>query len=134
MPRTPILGAQSWRSPALLDPPEPMLTGSLFVDFMGSYEALPEGLRVPGDGFFAEPSQAAEADFSAIGFRAGRIAQAALDSGETRRQLPDTLGALTNVDPALFGPGNAFAEGHEARWPIFLFSIGTEKLEVAPLF
>jgi hypothetical protein len=131
--RVPLLGPQSWRTSALVDPPEPQLTGSLFVDFMGSYDALPEPLRVPGDGFFAEPSKAAEADFTSIGLRAGRLTEAAMASGENRRNLPYVLQSLANVDSGLFGPGPAFDSTHESRWPLFVFTIKGEKLDVAPL-
>ncbi len=133
VPRTPLFGSQSWRSSALLEPPDPMLTGSVFADFMGSYDALPEGIRVPGDGFFAEPSQATDADFGAVGFRAARIADSAITSGETRRKLPETLSRLSDLDSGLYGMGAVFNDSHETRWPVFLFTIGTDKLEVMPM-
>ncbi len=132
-PRIPLLGPQSWRSSAILEPPEPMLLGSIFADFMGSYDALPEGIRVPGDGYFAEPSLALEADFSSIAFRAGRVAEAAVASNEHRRKLPDFLAKLSDLDAGLYGPGSVFTDSHDTRWPVFLFTIGNDKLDVAPM-
>ena len=110
-----------------------MLKGSIFVDFMGSYQALPEALRMKGEGFFAEPALAEGADFAAIGFRAARIADTASVAGDSRRNIPEALKRLSDLDAGLYGPGPVFDDNHHTRWPTFLFTIGTDKLDVMPL-
>lgn len=130
--KLPMMGGPSWRTSALMEPPDPNLTGSVFADFMGFYDALPEGLTVPGSAFFADPASAATADFGIIGHRAGRIALAAIEGVESRRRVPDRMGSLSSIDANLFGPGPVFASGNQSRWPAFVFTVGLDKLDVMP--
>jgi len=64
-----LMGNQSWRSPALLDPPEKMLQGSIFADFIPSFETIPQTLYTPltEADIFSDPDKAAEFDYKIIG-------------------------------------------------------------------
>jgi hypothetical protein len=52
--RLPLLGTPQWRARGLIHPPDPMLEGAQFVDYVGLYSLLPPGLRQESDDFLKE--------------------------------------------------------------------------------
>jgi hypothetical protein len=131
-----LFGDTGWRSAGLLSPPEPFLEGSFFADFIGAYSQLPPGIAISTAGDFPDPREASAADFALIGWRAGRILRLALRLETGRRKFPRALARLPSPDPDLFGGGPAFDETRAARWPVYVFSVGPNRLtmEESPYF
>lgn len=125
-----LLGDTGWRSAGLFQPPEPFLEGSLFADFIGSYAKLPPGIAIPAAGDFPDPREASAADFAFIGWRAGRVLELLLRLETSRRKVPRALALVPSPDAALFGGGAVFDADRAARWPVYVFSVGKDRLSL----
>lgn len=123
-----LFGDTGWRSSGLFQPPEPFLEGSVFADFIGSYAKLPPGIAIPTAGDFPDPREASSADFGFIGWRAGRVLDLVLRLETSRRKIPRALALVPSPDGALFGEGPVFDESRSARWPVYVFTVGRERL------
>ncbi len=130
--KLPMIGNHEWRSPALVEPWDPFLEGSIFADFIGSYAKLPTGLATEtvGSPYFVRPQQVVITDFQLIGYRAGKAARitAAQAAGKNRRQLNLVAGALVSDQPNFFGTGKVFDEERQSNWPTFLFSVAKDRI------
>jgi ABC-type branched-subunit amino acid transport system substrate-binding protein len=129
----PMIGNHEWRSPALIDPYDEFLDGSLFADFIGSYAKLPPQVGAPtaGSPYFVEPQSVVAVDFQLIGYRAGRVARAATQNPRVgRRQIPDALAAITADAAGFFGKGAAFDGDRHSNWPTYLFTVTKKSLSL----
>ena len=130
----PMIGTQEWRAFGLINPPEPMLDKSVFVDYIGSYLEIPEGIKpaLYSPPFFVNPEETAKIDYMIIGYQASRMANLALQKPPTkRRKLAERLMTLQNTGSSYFPPGPAFAANHTAFWPSFLFEVNGSTIRLA---
>ena len=130
----PMIGTQEWRAFGLINPPEPMLDRSVFVDYIGSYLEIPDGIRptLYSPPFFVNPEDTAKIDYMIIGYQASRMANLALQRPPTkRRKLAERLLSLENSASPYFPPGPAFAKDHTAYWPSFLFEVNGNTIRLS---
>lgn len=122
----PLIGNHEWRSPALIDPYEDFLDGSIFADFIGSYAKLPAQVSAPtlSSPYFVAPQNVVQVDFQLIGYRAGKAARMATGNKQiARRQLPQAMLALKSDGAGFMGNGNVFDAERHGNWPTYLFSV-----------
>ena len=127
----PLIGDHEWRSPALIDPFDSFLDGSVFADFIGSYTTLPPAVSAPTtiSPYFVAADKVAAVDFQLIGYRAARAARLALAQPTLPRpHFADALRSLTSHSPAFFGTGPVFDAGRHSRWPTYLFTVSKQGL------
>ena len=124
--RMTLLGNQEWRATPIIQPWEPYLEGSMFVDYIGYYNELPPMFRsFAGESRkFLNGSNAATFDFRSIGLQALQIAKAALRLPPQRRyQLVNTLRLLgSTAEDITRGPG-LFDRFNRFAWPAYVFDI-----------
>ncbi len=70
--RVPLFGHLEWRSQGLINPWDNFLSGAYFVDFQGSYAAMPDPIKPPtlGSPFFVPSDKVEQADYAMVGWRA----------------------------------------------------------------
>ncbi len=121
-----LIGNHEWRSPALIDPYETFLEGSIFADFIGSYAKLPAQVSAPtlSSPYFVSPQNVVQVDFQLIGYRAGKAARAATANKQIpRRVLPQAMLALKSDAQNFMGSGSVFDAERHSNWPTYLFSV-----------
>lgn len=132
--KLPMIGNHEWRSPALVEPWDNFLDGSIFADFIGSYAKLPAALATEtvGSPFFVRPQQVVITDFQLIGYRVGKAAKmtASQTLGKNRMALNKVMAGLTSTsaEPNFFGSGSVFDAERQSNWPTYLFSVAKERL------
>jgi hypothetical protein len=128
-----MTGNQQWRSHALVSPREVGLEGGYFVDFIGSYKDLPEGLEVPipeGE-YFTTATHAGRIDFQLIGHRLGTLGSQVLKRPWNRQRIAAELQSLQNSWDNYFPVGElAFDKNRNSTWPVFLFRISGESIQI----
>jgi hypothetical protein len=133
----PFIGNQEWRSPALVNPREPLLDGSMFGDVIGRYEDLPTTIRPAtiGGAFFADPTQVTATDGGMIGYRAGDIILGVLavkPSAKLRSDIATRLPALRDSRMTMFQGITAFGPGGASRWPASIFAVSSDQITLLP--
>src|SRR5690606_8271449 len=106
-----MIGNHEWRSPALIEPFDEFLEGSIFADFIGSYADIPRPLRVPvmGSPYFIHPENVIGVDFQLIGYRVARTAAlASQNPAVKRRHLARMMLQLSSDAESFFGNGPIF--------------------------
>ena len=132
----PLIGNHEWRSPALIDPYDDFLDGSIFGDFIGSYTNLPGRISAPtvASPYFVSPEQVTTVDFQLIGYRAGKAAGMARQAARpNRRQLADAMLTFTSDKDGFFGRGRVFDQERHSQWPTYLFTIVKNTLVLDPI-
>lgn len=127
----PLLGIPKWRAPEILDREEENLRGAVFVDYVGSYRALPYGITANTvvDENFVEGSAASRVDLELVITHALASATAAIKGPRIARlALYKRIEAAAPEDKNFFGMGGFFRSDHEGNWPTFLFSVQNGKL------
>ena len=136
VPKMPLLGSQNWRAKELVEPKDPYLSSSVFVDYIGSYNELPYRLKVNSDkdGFFAHSREAQMVDYWLIARHSIQIAIRALRNlPVSRLEVASHIKSLkTNSQTPFFESSTVFDPRHRSHWPTFLFSIQGDRL--LPLF
>ena len=130
----PMIGTQEWRAFGLINPPEPLLDRSVFVDYIGSYLEIPGGINpmLYSPPFFVNPEDTAKIDYMIIGYQASRMANLAMQKPPTkRRKLADRLLTLQNTGSSYFPQGPAFTSDHTAYWPSFLFEVSGSTIRLS---
>lgn len=131
--RLPLLGIPKWRAYELIDPPDEVMIGSAFVDYLGSYKQLPYGIQVPtvDKEYFAEGPVAGSADVRLVVHHALFSALQGLAGPRSPRF------ALYKKIEASSGPRDSFLSGpqiyrpdHAANWPTFLFGVGSGEISI----
>ncbi|MBF0443609.1 MAG: hypothetical protein HQK54_17010 [Oligoflexales bacterium] len=130
--KIPIIGNQEWRAQGLVDPYEPFLDGAVFVDYIRSYQELPQRIRPEaGDSpYFVKPEETAKIDYQIIGYHAINLAEQTLKGvPEKRRKLTAKLARIEIRDSVYFTNGPAFDKDRNANWPSFLFKVVNKGIE-----
>lgn len=120
--RIPMFGHFEWRSIGLVEPFDPMFTGSYFVDITGPYNALPGGLQVATQDspYFVAPNQVEEVDLSVLGYRAMiPIVSFAKAKDMPRRKMESLIVRLENSGTK----GTEFDSENVLSWPSYLFEV-----------
>ena len=132
VPRIPLLGTHQWRAPELLQPAEPYLNGSVFVDYVGGYSLLPHKLRVSKkeSDFLTEPTEAHALDLWMIGRHGIDVADRALSYlPRDRRQIYRIIEKIpSRSGDRFFQSKQVFNEQHVSFWPTFLFTVSGNSL------
>ena len=132
--KLPLIGNHEWRSPALLDPYDEFLVGSIFGDFIGNYNKLPSVISAPTlatSPYFIEPQMVQVVDFQLIGYRAGRIGKAlAQQPSINRRAVLRAMAQLTGDQAGLPTAGQIFDKDRHCYWPTYVFSIAPHELRL----
>lgn len=122
----PIFGTSELRSRGLIEPWEPILRGSYFVDYLGSYQQMPRGLEslASNQSAFAPIETIDEIDFSNIGYRVSQVVSYFMKrpNGPRRLMFKDisrTSNAVTRFDQGQF----AWDKDGQIVWPFFLFEV-----------
>ncbi len=126
-----LIGNHEWRSFGLIDPPEPMLEGSFFADFVGGYASLPASLQIPPSPspWFVDPDLVARVDFRLIGYRIGRVISSLVGQVQPKRSLiPATLAQLKLKDSQEGAATPVFDQTRVALWPTFVFRVAKNQL------
>lgn len=129
----PLIGTQEWRAKGLIDPPEPFLDGSFFVDYIGDYRHLPARLRArtSGSGYFVRPEETINIDYRIIGWHAMGIAEqtmSKIQANVKRRLIYKTLEELTHPADGYFPKSRVFSKNHNSIWPAWLFRTSGQNL------
>lgn len=123
----PVIGNHEWRSPALINPPEDFLDGSIFGDFVGSYAKLPAslGAQTTDSPYFVLPEQVGALDFGYIGYRVGRAARLGTQNAATisRRRIAGVLAGAQSDGTGAFPRGPIFDRERQVNWPTYLFKL-----------
>lgn len=121
--KIPMFGHFEWRSSGLVDPFDPMFTGSYFVDVTGTYNTLPAGLQIPtGESpYFVAPDRVEEADLSLLGFRSMSAIVTLIRSKETPRRKLETL--LPRSEQGSTPKPIEFDSNQIINWPTYLYEI-----------
>jgi hypothetical protein len=127
----PMVGHYEWRGKELLSPPEPLLNGGLFVDFVGPLAELPKPLYdyATPQGEFIAPDKAADFDFMLIGYKTGEVLKQIKPSKKVNRlKYRVLLDRVQNKKSPSLQKGRIFATTHEINWPAFSFRIENGRL------
>lgn len=124
--KLPMFGGYEWRSEGLVEPFDPLFSGSYFVDFMGSYLNLPQALRVPttSSPYFIAPDQIEEVDFTTLGFRSTLTPLALIKHTETARRKLDKWIQRTTAKTT--SKEITFDENNVISWPTYLFEVTSQ--------
>jgi hypothetical protein len=121
-----IFGTSELRSRGLIEPWEPILRGSYFVDYIGSYQQMPKGLEslASSQPAFAPTETIDEIDFANIGYRVAQVAShfAKRPDGPRRlifRDLNRSANGVTRFDEGYF----SWDKYGQIVWPFFLFQV-----------
>jgi len=118
----PTFGHYEWRSTGIVNPWDPFLNNSYFVDFQGSYAAMPESIRVQPlaeSQFFAPMDKVEQADFSMVGWRAiSAPLQLIQKKNEPRRKLDRLIPRKLSGDSDV-----AFDSENTLIWNPLLFKL-----------
>ncbi|MCX6127239.1 MAG: hypothetical protein NTV34_21160, partial [Proteobacteria bacterium] len=124
--RIPMFGHYEWRSIGLIEPFDPMFTGSYFVDVTGSYNSLPVGIRVPtltSSPNLIPPNKVEEVDLSALGYTAVAPALMLTKLAESpRRKLDAIIPRSDKTTTKAF----SFDSENVLEWPTYLFEVTSQ--------
>ncbi len=128
--RLTMIGNHEWRSPALIEPFDEFLSGSIFADFIGSYAKIPPSIPAPmlNSQYFVEPQSVASIDFQLVGFRSAQVARAAINQQAGRRQIATAMAKVTTEQVGFPGNVRLFDDTRHAAWPTYLFTIRKQGL------
>jgi hypothetical protein len=134
LPSTPTLfaGNQQWRSPALVVPRDDLLQGAIFVDFIGSYQNLPDRIETPitDSEYFTTAQAASRIDYQIIGHRLATLGVQAARFGVNRHQIAKRLQSTRNSWDSYFPKAElAFDVQRESSWPVFMFEVSGETIK-----
>ncbi len=132
-----LFGTPKWRALELIDPPEPMLKGAYFVDYIGSYQKLPYGIqaKLAQGEFFVEGEEAGLIDLKLLTAHAVYAGmQVAKLESTPRFLLHQNLAQARNENQPFFQQGLIFKANHVALWPSFLFGIEETGLRLVQSF
>jgi hypothetical protein len=134
LPSTPTLfaGNQQWRSPALVVPRDDLLQGAIFVDFIGSYQNLPDRIETPitDSEYFTTAQAASRIDYQIIGHRLATLGVQAARFGVNRHQIAKRLQSTRNSWDSYFPKTElAFDVQRESSWPVFMFEVSGETIK-----
>jgi ABC-type branched-subunit amino acid transport system substrate-binding protein len=128
--RIQLIGNHEWRSQELLKPWDSFLQGAVFVDFIGTYDKLPRGIRMQfGDSpFFVQPELAGQLDFRLIGYHSAQIVlRIPLKLGLRKKDLVADLFRLKGND-GFYSPQNIFSQNRASEWPTYHFMVSDQGL------
>lgn len=128
----PLMGHYEWRANYLISPWEKFLERSFFVDYIGSYQNLPQEIRPKQlvSEFFVSQEEVTPTDFSFIGYRAGLIAGLIVKEKQPKRyQIAQSLLNAEKSDP-YFAKGRIFDAERRAMWPTVVFNLSAAGLSV----
>ena len=130
--RITMIGNHEWRSPALIQPYDDLLSDSLFADFIGSYAKIPTGIQTPttSSPYFVDPQSVTAIDFQLVGYRSAQVAKASFDSKQTRRQIATAMAQMTAEQVGFPGKGRLFDDTRHSAWPTYLFTIHQDGLKI----
>lgn len=132
VPHIPLLGTQQWRTPEIFQPEESYLSGSVFVDYIGSYQDLPYRLKVSATDseFFTSPGEAQILDLWLMARHSVDIADRILyilpDDRRDIKRLIEKIPARKH-DP-FFQSKKVFDPNHMSYWPTYLFTISGKSI------
>lgn len=115
-----MIGNQEWRGPGIIEPYDPFLEGSFFVDIIGSYLQATKKLGLTRDvtDNFAPVESLQELDFKYIGYKLGDAIAPILKNPQiARRKLHETM-----LKSKMFEAGNQY------KWPMEVFTIRNRSL------
>ena len=130
--RITMIGNHEWRSPALIEPYDDLLSNSLFADFIGSYAKIPTGIQSPttSSPYFVDPQSVTAIDFQLVGYRSVQVAKASFDSTQSRRQIATAMARMTAEQVGFPGKGRLFDDTRHSAWPTYLFTIHKQGLKI----
>lgn len=129
----PLIGTYEWRSSELIKPWDSFIDDSFFADFIGSYQAIPAEIRIetPDSDLFVSDKFAASVDFQLIGYRAANIALRVVNTPFLKRKYLTRHLSNQKENLKFFKSRRTFHKNRSIRWPIFLFSIKNEQIEIS---
>lgn len=124
--KLPMFGGFEWRSEGLIEPFDPLFTGSYFADFIGSYLALPQSIRVPttSSAYFIAPDQIEAVDFAALGYRSSVAPLVLAKHTELPRRKLDKF--IPRLSPKSSPKDIYFDEKNIISWPTYLFEVTSQ--------
>jgi hypothetical protein len=128
-----LIGNHLWRSPAIIEPWDPLLNDALFSDFVGNYKNLPGslGVRIGGRGIFVNPDKMASIDFRLLGYRSTHIGLQVDNFPDQRRfKFGSQLSDMYHKD-AFFQNNKVFTKDKQAHWPTFMFKINNANVRLS---
>ena len=130
--KIPLIGTHEWRSEELISPWDNFLQDSYFADFIGSYEEIPSSLQsnIEGTQFFVPAQAASTIDFRLIGYRAANIGLTVLETPFLKRKYILRQLMRQSEDLEFFKSKKVFYSDRSSWWPIFVFSLGKENLDM----
>lgn len=129
-----MIGNQQWRARSLIQPWDPFLDGSVFIDYVGSYQSLPQGIQLAGgqsSPYFSSPSQVQHLDFKLVGYLAGKVSAKAVQFPQGRSKMHRMIKKISVNEPSFFGQRNVFNSDQSTNWPSFKFLIGGRSLQLS---
>ncbi|NRA43989.1 MAG: ABC transporter substrate-binding protein [Oligoflexales bacterium] len=130
--KIPLIGTHEWRSEELISPWDTFLEDSFFADFIGSYQEIPSKLQneIEGSQYFVPAQAASIIDFRLIGYRAANIGLTVLDTPFLKRKYILRQLLRQSEDVEFFKSKKVFYSDRSSWWPIFVFSLGKENLDM----
>lgn len=129
-PRLLWAGNYEWRAPGLVDPPEAVLEGAFFVDWVGRYTDLPPrmGLKEQTLSLLPTPAIMRTLDHTMLGYHATRIAEEALarvrrGGSSVTRFLRVLARMMPPADTVLDPRATAFDYKQRLRWPSHILEV-----------
>lgn len=128
-----LVGDYLWRNQLLINPWDPMISGSLFYDFIGNYKDLPSeiGLKIRGNGIFINPSRVMIVDKKLVAYAAGSIAGEILKSEPKNRINVSKNMTELKFQRSYFDAKPLFSESRTLRWPIHFIDVKNARLSIS---
>ncbi|MCX6118544.1 MAG: hypothetical protein NT027_13460 [Proteobacteria bacterium] len=121
--KLPLVGHFEWRSAGLVEPFDPVFSGSYFVDIIGNYSAVPEGLRVPAlsnQPLLISHDKVEQLDFSMIGYRAVQTpVNLSMAKSKPRRKLDSLIPRTSGISAEEI----YFNDANTINWPTYQFEV-----------
>lgn len=129
VPPIPLIGTYEWRSRELVEPYDPFLANSVFVDFIGLYKDIPSVLKkslvIKNDDMFLDIDIMQKLDYQIIGYYAAKLIYPLLKLKSKpnikRILLPIYLKNQKLFNSSFFTVSSDFTDNGRVNWPIYFF-------------
>jgi len=126
----PLIGTYEWRSPELVNPPEPYLNGASFIDYIGDYNALP--ILEKDYSYKSVTGESLKIEYKLMGYYAALLGQIAVKKSNKNINNIKTILNSIRIKDNFIKNKKAFLK-NSFNWPAFSFEIKDFKYQIKSL-
>lgn len=132
MPQIPLVGTHEWRSKDLTKTKSKLLSGSIFVDFVGDPRQLPKLVKQGQvSQMRVDESLGLGTDFQLMGYYSSRLATTAIKASKKKRTIVGKILKRVRIKDKFFRNKPAFKENNNFNWPSFSFEVQGDQITLS---